>query len=383
MMYRVQNEKHPGRNRFFELRQVTERFCQDTRADYTATLDALCWLALERGSSAPGCYEGWGCHNPEDRVQNPGLNLMSAATYLGNIKLVRELLKEGHCPTMDNFLFPSPLQLAAWTGNRDMLQLLQEYLPEYEEVLPRGSRWWRNWRAKVGPGSIRGAAMRGDMDILRLAIYPPSRSSQDNTSFEKQPYGDVDPLSKTGSDLHDALYCAKNWDVFQYIDSFFRKSALSSERESAALLARYTELGNTEMVRHLLDTGVDINAGVDMRNYNPLMIASRYGHEAVVDLLLERGAEAEYSKLQRGVCPLRAATSAGSIYIVRKLLAHGASYASFRWEPILIALQLEHTALVELILDRGRWTEEQLRAMARRQRDNGMESMASFLLSKI
>ena len=362
---------------------MAEDFCQETNAEYAIVLDALCWLALERGSCAPGFVEGWGCHNPGNRTPNPGLNLLSAATYFGNIKLARKLLEEGYCPTMDNFLFPAPLQLAAWAGNGDMLQLLQEHLPEFEEISPRGSGWWREWRAKTGPGSIKGAAMSGDMGMLRLALYPPSRLSRDNTNFSGQPYGHVDPLSKTGLDLHDALYCAKTWEVFQCIDSFFSTSALSSEEESAALLARYTELGNIAMVQDLLDAGVNINSRASMRNYNPLKIASRYGHEGIVGLLLDRGAEADCSKLQGGVCPLRAATSAGSISIVRKLLAHGASYASVSWEPILVAFQLEHTAMVELILDLRDWTEEELREMARRQMDRGMESMASLLISRI
>jgi hypothetical protein len=62
-----------------------------------------------------------------------------------------------------------------------MLQLLQESLPDFE-----GTSGRVRFRGKIGPGSLGGAAIRGDMDMVRLSLYPPSRNlpSDDDESEE-------------------------------------------------------------------------------------------------------------------------------------------------------------------------------------------------------
>ena len=379
LVYRVQNESDPGRGRFFEIRQVAEHLCQQTEAEYETTLDALCWLALERGSCAPGFQEGWQAwNNRDDKAPNPGLNLLSAAAYLGHINLARQLLPDGHCPTLDNYLFPSPVQLAAWAGNADMLRLFQEHLPEFEETPPRYHPDHQNWRGKTGPGSIKGALIREDMDMVRLAVYPPSRATPDNADFSGQPFGHVDPESKPGFDLQDALFCVKTWEAFQYINAFFSESILLSENSCSVLLARYTELGNTEMVRQLLDAGADIHGG-ERTNCNPLTIASRYCHEDVVDLLLERGADPNYQELQQRGSPLMAATAGGSMAIVLKLLDHGASVEGVEWHLLHNAVRLEHTAMVELMLGLHNWSDSERRRVLKEATENGLDSMVLLL----
>jgi ankyrin repeat protein len=146
----------------------------DHDLDFDAILDGLCWLALERGTNRPGCrlaWNSWADRNGE--LSNPGLNLLSAAAYFRCVSMVRDLLGQGYDPVKDNDLFPSPMYLAAWTGQAEILELMQEHLPEFEEIDP-GNKW-AGYRSKIGPGSLVGAAARGDMNMMRLALYPPSR----------------------------------------------------------------------------------------------------------------------------------------------------------------------------------------------------------------
>lgn len=377
LAYRVQNETDPGVGRFVEIRQVAEDLCRQTEAEYEATVNALCWLALERGTCYPGYQEGWKSSSYRaNEAPNPGLNLLSAAAYFGYISLARRLLSDGHCPTADNDLFPSPMQLAAWAGNADMLRLFQEHLPEFEEITPRYDFNDRTWRGKTGPGSIKGAVLRGDMNMIRLAVYPPSRSTPDDTNFSGQPFGQVDPGSKRGSDLQAALYFAKTWEAFQYIDAFFKESILLSD--TSLLLARNAELGNVEMVQQLLDAGADIHGG-ERLNRNPLVIAARYCQEDVVDLLLERGADPNNQHMQQRGSPLCAAAAGGSMAIVRKLLDRGANVGEDDWWPLSHAVRLEHTAMVELLLDLNIGSAGSRSRVLGEALNNGLESMGQLL----
>jgi len=378
LVYRVQNETDSGVGRFVELRKVAEDLCRQTNAEYTATIDDLCWLALERGSYYPGHRAGWIAYgNRRDELPNHGLNLLSAAAYFNYIPLASRLLSEGHCPTADNRLLPPPIQLATWAGNIDMLILFQEHLPEFEEIPPRYEGDPKPWRSKIGPGSIKGAAYRGDMNMLRLAIYPPSRSNANTNDICGQKFGQVDPKSHLGSHLQYALYSVKTVEVFQYIDSFFQDSVLLSN--SVFLLARYAELGNIEMVRYLLDTGIDIHAGKNRLNENPLHIAIRNCHEDIVDLLLERGADPNNGKSQQRGLPIYAAVDSGSITMVKKILDAGANGYENDWHFLHYAVLHENKAMLELLIESNPGREGSWLYKLRKALDEGPESMEIFI----
>jgi ankyrin repeat protein len=377
LVYRVHNEIDPKVGRFVEIRHLAEEICRQTEAEYETTINSLCWLALETGTYCPGHLECWG--HSGDRIGEPpnlGLNLLSAAAYFNYIPLARQLLSDGNCPTGDNHLFPSPMQLAAWAGNADMLRLFQEHLPEFEDIPPRYHNDFQTWRGKTGPWSIKGASLRGDMNTIRLAIYPDSRSTPDNTDFCGQPFGNVDKTSKPGSNLQDCLYYAKNWETLQYIDTFFKESILQSHEPY--LMVRYAVLGNVEIVRQLLDAGFDIH-GKEILNRNPLGIASRFCHEDIVDLLLERGADPNNWKMQQRTQPLCAAAAGGSIAIVRKLLRYGANDSNYDCWALRSAVRLEHTAMVNLFLELNIGDGICRRVALKDALDNGLESMVQLL----
>lgn len=101
--------------------------------DFDAILDRLCWLALECGASRPGTrleMDEW-----LDEMLDSGLNLLSAATYFSCVSEVKDLLEQGYDPMdCDDCPFPSPIYIAAWTGQATMFELMQERLPEYDEL---------------------------------------------------------------------------------------------------------------------------------------------------------------------------------------------------------------------------------------------------------
>lgn len=114
-------------------------------------------------------------------------------------------------------------------------------------------------------------------------------------------------------------------------------------------LAHHAAFGNLEMVRGLLDAGVDVDGNPDTADFHPLSMAARHGHDEIVDLLLQRGADVNYSST-RGSAIVYAAVG-GSLAIVRKLLAHGAlAREDCFYRTLVEALLREHTEMVELLL---------------------------------
>jgi len=122
-----------------------------------------------------------------------------------------------------------------------MLELFQEHLPELEGLDPALVR--SKWRGKVGPASIEGAAIRGDIDMVRLAVYPPSRAAPNSTDFAGEPFGSVDRRSYTGNALHLAQWATRDVEVYKYLEKFF-----AEPDDISHSLAKHARFGNLEMV---------------------------------------------------------------------------------------------------------------------------------------
>ena len=78
-------------------------------------------------------------------------------------------------------------------------------------------------------------------------------------------------------------------------------------------------LGHLEIVTYLLDVGAPIGHRDD-RGRDALLWASQEGHVAVVNLLIERGANVIESRSNEGFTVLMAACQEGYTDIVRTLL---------------------------------------------------------------
>jgi hypothetical protein len=85
--------------------------------------------------------------------------------------------------------------------------------------------------------------------------------------------------------------------------------------------------GHDDIVRLLLEKGAEIEVKDGKYGYTPLLWAAGNGHEAVVKLLLEKGAEIE------------------------------AKDGSYGYTPLLWAARNEHEAVIKLLLDKGAKTE--------------------------
>ncbi|KAK4161596.1 hypothetical protein QBC43DRAFT_243126 [Cladorrhinum sp. PSN259] len=126
-----------------------------------------------------------------------------------------------------------------------------------------------------------------------------------------------------------------------------------AETETDLIGASYE--GDQSMVKLLLGlSNVEIDPK-DSRNRTPLSWAAKQGHETVVQLLLEKGADVK-SKDSRGWTPLIWAAYQGHETVVQLLLKKGADVESKDrrgWTPLIWAAYQGHETVVQLLLEKG------------------------------
>lgn len=349
LVFRSLHEQNPAVKRFVEIRYLAKAIYREAAVlDVTAIVEALCWLASSHGANT-ACNDEedkWGPLTAEKQRPEPdlGLNMLTAAAYLNILPLAERLLAEGHQrPTSHNYLFAPPIQVAAQAGNIEMLRLLQGCLPGSEFEL---------W-------SVKGAAMKGDIAILKAALrIGQGDNSEGFVIMNGKPYGSIDHTTEIGKGILLARENTSNPEVYEYLTS-----ALAPWPEAMEVshrdLAINAGLGNLAMVRHLLDLGVPVQQPVAYDSAAPLVMAARYTHNDVAELLLEHGADPNYvTDAWYPMLPLHEAATSSNLSLTRTLLRSGAltsrPAACFRrWPALYWAFAREHENMVGLLLEHG------------------------------
>ena len=122
-------------------------------------------------------------------------------------------------------------------------------------------------------------------------------------------------------------------------------------RPAGTLLTMAAEEGHEEVVLLLLDNGADINKPNNIGS-TPLNQAATYRRIDVVQLLLLRGALPDKAN-NTGRTPLHSAVSSGNVSIVRLLLDSGATsdiQDDFGWTPMQMAKVLWNDKIMELLV---------------------------------
>lgn len=386
LSYRVQNEHNPNVYRFVELRQIAQTISKDGESgmELKDIIHDLCWLALENVAKKPCCNNG--------NATNSNVSLLSAAAYLGCFSIVQRLLLEGNNPIRNDDLFPCAVEAAAFAGNVDMLQFLQEALQEAgvaddEDDDEHGYRW----HASVGYVSIGGkgeveamvgAAMRGDVKMLHLALHPSTSYATPQSNESATPANPDQPVRSLGGTstnpthaVLEAMQHAKTLEVYSHLASFFPNFLKAHRDQSGRHLELYAEYGNIDIVRYLLDSGVSVGGSRAPFHPTPLHFAARHSYADIVHLLLERGADVRRFCRQLGD-PLNAAVVGGDINIVKALLEKG---AVCNFSTLEKAVFSERTDLVDLMMQNCTLLDWHMPKILESARKAGLHSMVEYV----
>jgi len=420
LVFRSRDKRDESVACYVEMRRVVDALVQhqqgeihnDSNAlewDWDQVLDKLCWLALERewDETFGNRIRGWGhlsssvwrdqwwkkwngSDDPDETDSEPAnfdLKMLSAATYLGYIPLVRGLLGQGCDPRKhDEILFPSAMYIAAWTGQADMVQLLQENLPATK--YPPNNFFWHS---KANLESICGAAALGNIDLLQLCVHPLSPNIPGYNLDTGKPLlgflpGEIPCDSTPGIAIAYAMRRTNSVQVYNYLSSLLDETKPRDIQRAALLrnqhLLTVSSTGNIPLLDHLLTLGADLShRPIAPAHFGTaLALAARTCNFDVVDFLLSRGADPN----RPGYFPGTALTSAiqsGSMVMVKKLLDAGADvgFPDVDRCNLKCAVMLEHGEMVELLLDLGGGTEIGMAYALWTAEELGLESMSALL----
>jgi ankyrin repeat protein len=209
--------------------------------------------------------------------------------------------------------------------------------------------------------------------------------------------------SKLGTYIERAIQRTRSPTVYDYLLSLLDEA--SPDPHPAAIGTYHTEMltrhlaamsgaGDVAMLRHMLRLGADTSLK-DSTSMKPLVRAISTCNFDIVNLLLSCGADPNgREKFGMHVntpfgtsfaTPLLAAVKTGSVAMVRRMLDAGAEAQLLDDEvwALRYAVHMEHTAVVELLLDGGVVSSDIAKAWGLWTAEKtGVESMAELLRSK-
>lgn len=227
-----------------------------------------------------------------------GMPLVVEAVYEEDPDILEAFLEAGADPNAETEDW-TPLTLATDRGQLDHVRLLLKHGAD------------PNFRNGTGRAPLHNAAERGHVEALELLLDAGADLTltfagrrQAWTPLGMAVYrGEIeatDRLIEHGSDVHEAM----------------------SGETYLAIAARRN---HPELVRYLLEQGVNPAIGWPEQGLSPLHMAARYGATDAMEVLIEEGGAAINVTDEMGNTPLHAASYYGQIESVEVLLKHEAN----------------------------------------------------------
>jgi ankyrin repeat protein len=254
----------------------------------------------------------------EPRAGEYGVTELMIAAMHGDSGKVRELLEAGAKVDEVNDIGATAFMGAAYGGDLAVVEVLLE------------------WNADVNHRDNKGDTVLGSViwgRDARMARVLLAHGANPNVTAYASETSILQHAAVTGqADIVDLLI---EYDV-----------DLAAYGEPSLTVAAWQ--GKTDIVRALLNAGVDANAGGGYGGQTAVHMAAQNDHVGTVKLLIEHGADVNRLSSD-GVTPLRAAIYKGSLQSTKVLLTGGAMVSR---EDLLLAVQKRNASVIDEVLKR-------------------------------
>ncbi|XP_014663141.1 PREDICTED: putative ankyrin repeat protein RF_0381 [Priapulus caudatus] len=265
-----------------------------------------------------------------------GWTSLHIAVCSGRLDIVRLLLEAGADPSVaDTESGMTPLMMAVRKGNEAAVQMLLSHGADPNAADSQGQT-----SLYYAATSVYFEASSGRLNIMRLLLEAGADPNAADTKSGRTPLmrAVVQMLLSHGADANAAS--------LQGQTSLYYAATSGYDRASS---------GRLNIMRLLLEAGAVPNVAHTKSGETPLMCAARMGVEAVVQMLLSHGADANAAD-SHGQSLYHAACS-GRLDIVRLLLEAGADPNIADTEsgetPLMMAVSKCEEATVQMLLSHG------------------------------
>uniref|UniRef100_A0A3Q1EJA5 Ankyrin repeat domain 50-like n=1 Tax=Acanthochromis polyacanthus TaxID=80966 RepID=A0A3Q1EJA5_9TELE len=313
-----------------------------------------------------------------------GQTLLASAAHEGSANVAKLLLTHGSDPFISDQQGQTPLTLAARQGHVKVLSVLLEWAKNQD---PETAARMMEHVDHEGWTALRSAAWGGHSEAVRLLLDAGADvngcDSAGRTALRAAAWGGHEQIVLTLLDygaqvdkadingrtpLIAAAYMGHHETVEILLDHSAEvdlsdgdgRTALSVAALCVSVAAGVKGFG--EVASLLLERGAD-PAHRDDDGMTPLLLAAYEGHDDVVELLLEAGADVDETAGPDGnvpaaaaVTPLLAAAAMGHMRTVSRLLFWGAAVDAIDCEgrtALCLAAARGSTEVVRALLDRG------------------------------
>ncbi|XP_047457909.1 ankyrin repeat domain-containing protein 50 isoform X2 [Mugil cephalus] len=338
--------------------------------------------ALERELSVKKLLDSGASVN--QRGAADGQTLLARAAHEGSANVVKFLLSRGSDPLISDHQGQTPLTLASKQGHVKVLSLLLEWSSSQDKETA-----WQMMEHVDNEGwtALRSAAWGGHSEAVRLLLDAGADvdgcDSEGRTALRAAAWGGHDEIvltlleyqaqvdkadSKGRTPLIAAAYMGHHESVEILLDHNAKVDLADGDGRTALSVAALCVptaagiKGFGEVASQLLEHGADPGHR-DHDGMTPLLLAAYEGHEEVVELLLEAGADVDETAGPDGsvtaaaaVTPLLASAAMGHMTTVSRLLFWGAAVDAIDCEgrtALCLAAARGSVEVVRALLDRG------------------------------